>query len=54
MVASGTLSDRQVEVYMVPYADGYHSRQDFTSGQHVPVVVDGVETGRIAVADILP
>jgi Uma2 family endonuclease len=48
------LVDRQVEVYTLPYADGYHSRQDFTPGQDVPVVIDGVETGRIRVADILP
>jgi Uma2 family endonuclease len=48
------LVDRQVEVYTVPYADGYHSRQDFASGQDIPVVIDGVEVGRVAVADILP
>jgi Uma2 family endonuclease len=46
--------DRQVEVYTLPYADGYHSRQDYTSDQDVPVVIDGVEVGRIRVADILP
>jgi Uma2 family endonuclease len=48
------LVDRQVEVYTLPYAGGYHSRQDFTAGQEVPVVIDGVEAGRIRVADVLP
>jgi Uma2 family endonuclease len=48
------LVDRQVEVYTLRYSDGYHSRQDFTAGQEVPVVVDGVEAGRIPAADILP
>jgi Uma2 family endonuclease len=48
------LVDRQVEVYTLPYADGYHSRQDYTAGQEAPVVIDGVEVGQIRVADILP
>jgi Uma2 family endonuclease len=48
------LVDRHVEVYTLPYADGYHARQDFAPGDEVPVLIDGTETGRIAVADILP
>jgi Uma2 family endonuclease len=48
------LVDRQVEVYTLPYRDGYHSREDFAPGQHLSVAIDGVELGRIAVADILP
>lgn len=48
------LVDRQVEVYTLPYPDGYHSREDFIYGQSLPVVLDGAEVGRIAVADILP
>ena len=48
------LVDRQVEVYTLPYPDGYHSRQDFAPGQLLPVVIDGAEVGRIAVTDILP
>jgi Uma2 family endonuclease len=48
------LVDRQVEVYTLPYADGYHARQDFALGQDIPVVVDGLEIARIGVADILP
>jgi Uma2 family endonuclease len=47
------LVDRQVEVYTGPGPDGYSSRVDFTAGQHVPVVIDGVEVGRIAVSDML-
>jgi len=41
-------------VYTLPYTDGYHARQDFVPGEEVPVVIDGTETGRIAVGDILP
>ena len=47
------LVDRQVEVYTGPGTDGYSSRVDFTAGQHVPVVIGGVEVGRIAVSDVL-
>jgi len=48
------LVENQVEVYSSPGPDGYQSRQDFKPGQDVPVVIEGVEVGRIAVADILP
>ncbi len=48
------LVDRQVEVYSGPGPAGYEGRQDLTPGQDIPVVVDGVEVGRIPVADILP
>ena len=48
------LVDNQVEVYTGPGPGGYRSRQDFKPGQTVPVVIDGHEVGRIAVADILP
>jgi Uma2 family endonuclease len=48
------LVDRQVEVYTLPYADGYHARQDFVTGDELPVVIDGTVTDRIAVAEILP
>ncbi len=47
------LVDRQVELYTGPGLDGYTSRVDFTAGEHVPVVIDGVEVGRIAVSDML-
>lgn len=48
------LIDRQVEVYTGAGPDGYQTRQDFKTGQQVPFILDGVELGPIAVADILP
>jgi Uma2 family endonuclease len=44
-----------VEVYTDPDpAGGYRSRVDYRPGDDVPVVIDGREVGRIAVADLLP
>ena len=37
-----------------PGPAGYASRKDFSSGQQVPVVIDGRQTGQISVDDILP
>jgi hypothetical protein len=51
---SVNLVDRPIEVYSLPYPGGYHSRQDFTPGQDLPLLIDGVEAGQIAVTDILP
>jgi Uma2 family endonuclease len=51
---SVNLVDRQVEVYTGPGPTGYATRQDFVSGQQVPVVIDGRQVGQIAVDDILP
>jgi Uma2 family endonuclease len=48
------LVDRRVEVYTDPGPAGYAARVDFLPGQDVPVVIGGVEVGRIAVSDILP
>jgi Uma2 family endonuclease len=48
------LVHRRVEVHTNPGPGGYQSNQVFTSGQEVPVIINGVEAGRIAVADILP
>jgi Putative restriction endonuclease len=48
------LVDRQVEVYSNPRRGQYGSSQVFKPGQDVPIVIDGVEVGRIAVADLLP
>ena len=48
------LIDRQVEVYTGPGSNGYSSRIDFTVGQQVPVVIEGVEVGHLAVSDIFP
>jgi hypothetical protein len=46
--------DRKLEVYTDPAATGYRSRNDYVAGQNVPVVIDCVEIGRVAVADVLP
>jgi Uma2 family endonuclease len=51
---SVNLVDRQVEVYSNPRRGQYRSSQVFKPGQDVPIVIDGVEVGRIAVADLLP
>jgi Uma2 family endonuclease len=48
------LVDRRVEVYTDPGPAGYGSRVDFSPGQEVPVVIVGVEVGRVPVADLLP
>ena len=48
------LVDRCVEVYTDPSPLGYASRTDFAAGQLVPVVIDGMQCGQIAVDDILP
>jgi Uma2 family endonuclease len=48
------LVDRQVEVYSIPQPDGYRDRQIHQPGHLVPVVIAGVEVGRIAAVDILP
>jgi Uma2 family endonuclease len=47
------LVDRQVEVYSDPVPDGYRSKQVFTAGQSIPVMLDGQVIGQIAVDDIL-
>jgi Uma2 family endonuclease len=48
------LVDRQVEVHTMPYQGGYRSQAIFRPGQEVPVLIDGVEVGRIPVDDLLP
>jgi len=48
------LVDRQVEVYTGPVVDDYATRHDCLPGQQVPVVIDGLQLGEIAVDDILP
>jgi hypothetical protein len=48
------LVDRQVEVYSGPQPDGYATRADYRSGQHVPVFLDGTIVGHFAVDDMLP
>jgi len=48
------LNERQVEVYSDPAEDGYRRREVFRPGGEVPLVIAGVEAGRIKVCDILP
>jgi Uma2 family endonuclease len=48
------LVDRRVEVYSSPGPAGYQSHTDFTPGMEIPVIIAGVECGRIAVNEILP
>ena len=49
---------KQIEVYSEPAgkgrAAGYGKAEVFAAGSEVPVVVDGRESGKIAVNDILP
>jgi Uma2 family endonuclease len=45
---------QQVEVYSQPRPDGYQLRDDYKRGQSVPLILDGVQVGVVAVADILP
>lgn len=48
------LVHRQIEVYSGPNSGGYSSRVEFTAGQNVPIMIDGVQVGTIAVDDVLP
>ena len=45
------LVDSQIEVYTDPVLT---NRTDYRAGQDIPVIIDGQEIGRIAVADLLP
>jgi len=48
------LVDRQVEVYSEPAGGDYRKVEIFSREQDVPVIIGGVEIGRIRVADLLP
>jgi len=52
------IPDRQLEVYTEPSGPAeepdYRKRQDYGPSDTVPVVLDGHEIGRIAVAQLLP
>jgi len=48
------LVDRHVECYTAPGSAGYASRVNLVVGQDIPVVINGIEVGHIAVADVLP
>jgi Uma2 family endonuclease len=47
------LNDRSVEVYTQPAGRRYGHRGQYLEGDAVPVVVDGVERGQVAVREIL-
>ncbi len=48
------LVEGRVEAYIEPHPDGrFAQRFDYRPGQEVPVLVEGIELGRIAVADLL-
>ncbi len=52
------LVDRQIEVFTGPSGPDdrpdYETREIFSAGHEVPVVLDGREVGRIAVRELLP
>ena len=48
------LVEQQVEIYSDPGSAGYQSTKILKLGQDVPVVIDGVLVGQIAVSDLLP
>lgn len=48
------IDDQQVEVYTLKRAGGYRKARIYKRGESVPVDVDGVRVGLIAVNDMLP
>ena len=48
------LVNRQLEVYSNPDGGDYRTIQVFSGEEEVPLILDGVEVGRIRVADLLP
>jgi Uma2 family endonuclease len=48
------LIDRRVEVYTDPNETGYRGHVDYARGSQVPVLLDGVALGTLAVDDLLP
>jgi Uma2 family endonuclease len=48
------LVDRQLEVYSEPEGREYRRSQVFSLEQYVPVIIAGVEVGRVRVADFMP
>jgi hypothetical protein len=48
------LIDEQIEVYTDPAGDGYRTRQVYPRGTDVPVMLGGIERGRVRVDDLLP
>jgi Uma2 family endonuclease len=52
------LKARQIEVYTEPHttrkASDYRQRRNYGASDTIPVVLDGVETGSLAVRELLP
>ncbi len=52
------LRERKVETYAEPSGavdlPGYHRQQEFFPGEEVPLILDGVEIGRLSVSALLP
>ncbi len=48
------LIDDTIEVYSEPQINGYRTRAEYPRGSHVPVILDGIERGRLRVDDLLP
>jgi Uma2 family endonuclease len=46
--------ERTVEVYLDPTPNGYRHRATYPAGATVPIVIDGIQLGSIAVDDLLP
>ncbi len=48
------LIDQQVEVYTRPQGSEYAQKQTFGRNEALPIVIDGIDFGRIDVAEFLP
>ena len=48
------LVDRQIEVHTLPVGDGYTNVQNYSTGQSLPLTLDGVVVATIAVDALLP
>lgn len=47
------VEDNRIEVYSQPTAAGYQNRADYAPGASIPVELDGVTVGSIAVSDVI-
>jgi Uma2 family endonuclease len=48
------LVDRQLEVFTAPGSDGYKNQRVLGLSDRAPIVLDSIEVGMVAVADMLP
>jgi Uma2 family endonuclease len=52
------VADRQIEVYSDPDSSAsppaYRSRTDYSTGDQVPILLDGTSQGTLPVSDLLP